>query len=131
MPKILRSRSGIGKVAPLKVCDGIKNPIRVREIKTKVVLFTLMLVRPHTCRGTTVLTRKDIATFFLDTGVCFLYFCILHGDWLNLTYAWKNKLFRACQKFQRIADRHEQYKIIENVSCTSKGVSVSSLGFGM
>ena len=49
----LGPRSEIGRVAPLQVCGGTKNPIRVREMKNIVILPTLMLVPPHTCRGAT------------------------------------------------------------------------------
>ena len=52
-PKILGPRSRIGRIAPLEVRRGTKNPIRVREINNIVILLTLVLVPPHSCRGAT------------------------------------------------------------------------------
>ena len=51
--KILGPRSGIERLAPLQLCGGTKNPIRVREINDIVVLLTPVLVPSHTCRGAT------------------------------------------------------------------------------
>ena len=50
-------------MAPLQVCGGTKNPIRVSEINNIVVLLNLMLVPPHASRGATAIFEFKFACF--------------------------------------------------------------------